>query len=119
MNVILIGDVTYGKNVGSISIYDDEDPQNTWGMQPIVLKVYNSLDESEYSEGFTPNFQNKDNEAIIHPLGDLNEVLLNKALEQITGASVGGRKAQPSETREALAFSLDAKRRSFILNVVK
>lgn len=119
MNVILIGDVTYGKNVGSISIYDDEDPQNSWGMQPIVLKVYNSLDQSEYSEGFIPNFQNKDNEVMIHPLGDLNEVLLNKALEQITGAPVGGRKAQSSSVREAIGFSIDSKRRSFVLNVEK
>jgi carboxyl-terminal processing protease len=119
MDVVLIGDVTYGKNVGSISIYDDEDPKNTWGMQPIVLKVYNSLDESDYSTGFTPDIEEKDNQVIIYPLGDLNEVMLNKALEQITGAPVGGRKAQFEKAGDILAHSLDGKKRSFVLNVEK
>jgi carboxyl-terminal processing protease len=119
MNVVLIGDVTYGKNVGSISLYDDEDPENTWGMQPIVLKVYNSLDQSDYSAGFTPNIEEKDNQVIIYPLGDINEIMFNKALEQITGAPVGGRKAQFEEAGAVLAHSLDGKRRSFILNVTR
>ncbi|MFM8739190.1 MAG: S41 family peptidase, partial [Cytophagales bacterium] len=46
MDVYLIGSTTYGKNVGSISIYEQNDPKNTWGMQPIVLKSFNSLDQS-------------------------------------------------------------------------
>jgi hypothetical protein len=117
MDVFLIGDVTYGKNVGSISIYDEDDPENTWGMQPIIVKVYNSLDQSDYSEGFTPNIENKDNNLLIYPLGDTREELLSKALEQITGAPIGGRKHQAVESREMIGHSLDQKRRSFILNV--
>ena len=117
MDVFLIGDVTYGKNVGSISIYDEDDPKNTWGMQPIIVKVYNSLDQSDYSEGFVPNIENKDNNLLIYPLGDTREELLNKALEQITGAPIGGRKRQAVELREMIGHSLDQKRRSFILNV--
>src|SRR5690606_33769583 len=42
MDVVLIGTTTYGKNVGSISIFEENDPKNTWGMQPIVMKAYNS-----------------------------------------------------------------------------
>ncbi len=117
MDVFLIGDVTYGKNVGSISIYDEEDPKNTWGMQPIVLKVYNSLDQSEYSLGFPPNIENKDNGLFIHPLGDIHEELLSKAIEQITGVPISGRKAQKVESREIIGHSLDSKKRSFVLNV--
>ncbi len=116
MDVFLIGDVTYGKNVGSISIFDEEDPKNTWGMQPIVVKVSNALDQSDYSQGFTPNIENKDNNLFIYPLGDTREELLSKAIEQITGVPTTGRKAQV-ETKEMIGHSLDSKRRSFNLTV--
>jgi len=55
MEVILIGRQTYGKNVGSISIYKNNDSDNKWGMQPIVARSFNSLDESDYWVGFDPD----------------------------------------------------------------
>jgi C-terminal processing protease CtpA/Prc len=116
IEVFLIGDVTYGKNVGSISLYDEDDPKNTWGMQPIVVKVYNSLNQSDYSQGFIPDIENKDNNILIYPLGDLREELLSKAIEKITGQPSPGRKGQ-IETREAIGHSLDSKRRSFTLTI--
>ncbi len=119
MDVFLIGDVTYGKNVGSISIYDEEDPENTWGMQPIIVKVYNSLNQSDYSQGFSPNIENKDNNLFIYPLGDTREALISKAIEQITGVSIGGRQRQTIDSREIIGHSLDKNKRSFILSVDK
>ena len=115
MEVFLIGDVTYGKNVGSISIFDDEDPDNTWGMQPIVVKVFNSLDESNYSNGFTPDVEDKDNRLFIEPLGDPDEALLALAIGQITGTAQTGRVMPGKESREIIGHSLDEKRRSFNL----
>lgn len=115
MDVFLIGDVTYGKNVGSISIYDDKDPRNTWGMQPIVVKVYNSLNQSDYSNGFSPDLEDKDNNLYIYPLGDTGEELLSKAIEKITGVPSSGRKAL--EKKEVIGHSLDSKRRSFTLSI--
>jgi C-terminal processing protease CtpA/Prc len=117
MDVFLIGDVTYGKNVGSISLYDEEDPRNTWGMQPIVVKVYNSLNQSDYSSGFVPDIANKDNNLFIYPLGDTREELLSEALEQITGSPVSGRKGFVGKKSEVVGHSLDEKRRSFTLTV--
>ena len=117
MDVFLIGDVTYGKNVGSISLYDKDDPRNTWGMQPIVVKVYNSLNQSDYSQGFAPNIENKDNNLFIYPLGDTREELLSKAIEQITGVPTPGRVPQIGRKQEIIGHSLDAKRRSFTLTV--
>ena len=116
MDVFLIGDVTYGKNVGSISIYDENDSQNTWGMQPIIVKVYNSLNQSDYSNGFSPDIHDEDNDPYIYPLGDPREELLGKAIEQITGAPFPGRKTQ-GEKKEIIGHSLDSKRRSFMLNM--
>jgi carboxyl-terminal processing protease len=117
MDVFLIGDVTYGKNVGSVSLYDEEDPKNTWGMQPIIVKVYNSLNQSDYSQGFSPDIKDEDNKLFIYPLGDTREELLSKAIEQITGIPAPGRKAQLEEEHEVIGHSLDNKRRSFTLTV--
>jgi hypothetical protein len=89
MEVFIIGNKTYGKNVGSISIYEKSDPKNTWGMQPIVVKSFNSLDQSDYSTGFTPNILDLDNGAQ-YPLGDVNEKLLSLAINNIIN---GGRVA--------------------------
>jgi C-terminal processing protease CtpA/Prc len=117
MDVFLIGNVTYGKNVGSISIYDKDDPKNTWGMQPIVMKAYNSRDESGYGDGFVPNIENKDNSLFIYPLGDTREALLAEAIAQITGVPILARKADAISTRKDIGYSLDHKKMSFVLNV--
>ncbi len=113
MDVFIIGNTTYGKNVGSISIFEENDPKNTWGMQPIVVKVFNSLDQSNYADGFTPNVLDKDNSLYIKPLGELDEALLKHAIDEITGVS-GGRIAA-ANTRQMIGLSLDLKRRSFNL----
>jgi carboxyl-terminal processing protease len=115
MDVFIIGDTTYGKNVGSISLFDEEDTKNTWGMQPIVVKIYNSLDQSDYADGFTPNVTQKDNSLFVYPLGDEREVLLGHAIGQITGTSTSGRVKQTNH--QAIGHSLDSKRRSFNLIV--
>ncbi|MEO5600357.1 MAG: S41 family peptidase [Cyclobacteriaceae bacterium] len=117
MDVFLIGDRTYGKNVGSISLFEEKDSKNAWGIQPIVVKVFNSLNQSEYSTGFEPNVLHKDNDLILYPLGDTRETLLSQALSQIAGISTRERLDESKETRKPLAHSLDFKRRGFNLNV--
>jgi carboxyl-terminal processing protease len=112
----LIGDVTVGKNVGSISIYEEDDENNTWGMQPIVAKSYNSLNQSDYGDGFQPNVADLDNTLILYPLGDENEALLSLAIDHITGG--GARKSNQlknTATAEELATSADIKRGSYNL----
>jgi hypothetical protein len=116
MEVFVIGDTTYGKNVGSISLYEENDSKNTWGMQPIVLKVYNSLNQSDYASGFVPNIYNADNSTLLYPLGDTRETLLSLAMEQITGLASSGRKGE-KETKEFIGSSLDRKVRGFTLTV--
>lgn len=91
MEVILIGDNTYGKNVGSITIDDDQDPKRwNWGMQPIVLKTVNSNNESNYGtkEGFVPDIRVSDNKLPFKPFGDPEETLFKEALKQIVGEGV-------------------------------
>jgi carboxyl-terminal processing protease len=119
MDVFLIGDVTYGKNVGSISLYEENDPENKWGLQPIVVKVSNSLNQSDYASGFTPNVLNEDNSLYLYPLGDTRENLLSQAIAQITGNAALGRTAPIGEPKEIIRTSLDDKRRSFNLVIDK
>jgi C-terminal processing protease CtpA/Prc len=119
MDVFLIGDTTYGKNVGSISLFEENDPKNTWGLQPIVVKVFNSLDQSDYSTGFEPQVLDKDNSLFLYPLGDTRESLLGQALNQITGVSTREKPDARTQMRKPLAHSLDFKRRSFNLTVEK
>lgn len=113
MDVFLIGDTTYGKNVGSISLFEEKDPKNTWGMQPIVVKVYNSLDQSDYGAGFVPDVIHVDNSLYLFPLGDPREALLAEAIGQITGSSSLSREKRSD--RISLGHSLDAKPRSYNL----
>jgi carboxyl-terminal processing protease len=115
MDVFLIGDVTYGKNVGSISIYEENDPKNTWGLQPIIVKVANSAGFSEYGDGFTPDIENKDNGMFIYPLGDIRENLLAEAIAHINGLTNPGRVRASSVDRTIVGHSLDEKRRGFNL----
>ena len=113
MEVFLIGDTTYGKNVGSISLFEEKDSKNQCGLQPIVVKVFNSEDQSDYSTGFTPDVLHKDNSLYLYPLGDSREALLSQAIGQITGTSTTARADR--ETRTPVGHSLDLKRRSFNL----
>jgi carboxyl-terminal processing protease len=103
MNVVLIGDNTYGKNVGSITLSDDQ-KRWKWGMQPIVLKTVNSLGQSDYgtANGFTPTFKVTDNAIPFKPFGDENETLLKVAIQQITGviASTTNANAKVSATKK-------------------
>jgi carboxyl-terminal processing protease len=117
MDVFIIGDTTYGKNVGSVSLYEKNSPENTWGLQPIVMKAYNSQAQSDYTHGFAPNVFNPDNNLYIYPLGDTRETLLSMAIAQITGSATTGRMREPEERRQHIGHSLDFKRRSFNLVV--
>ena len=85
MEVITIGTTTYGKNVGSITI-DDKTKRIKWGMQPIVSKTFNALNQSDYSTGFVPKVEVKEFTNVAwKPLGDISDALLNEAVFQITG----------------------------------
>jgi C-terminal processing protease CtpA/Prc len=87
MEVVLLGYVTYGKNVGSTTIYE-EDPQkqknNTWGIQPIIAKIANANNFSDYGNGFTPDVEVNEYSVLpLSPLGDTNEIMLHAALVHI------------------------------------
>jgi len=98
INVIQIGDVTTGKNVGSITLYDSPNfkkvninPNHRYAMQPLVLKIVNKVGFGDYVNGLEPDKSNLIEEKInnLGTLGDSNEPLLNTAINLIMG---GGRR---------------------------
>lgn len=92
INVIQIGGTTVGKNVGSISVYDyidnngTKNPNHTYAMQPIVLKIANSAGFADYTEGLIPDVAQVESSTNLGVLGDPTEPFLATALNQISGS---------------------------------
>ncbi|RZJ71802.1 S41 family peptidase [Flavobacterium sp.] len=91
VNVIQIGDVTTGKNVGSITLYDSPsfekrgaDKTHFYAMQPIVLKVVDKNGFGDYFEGLQPNTSYVENLGNLGVLGNPDEPLLSAAISIIT-----------------------------------
>lgn len=65
MDVIVIGDQTVGKNVGSVTYPSESDPYpygtTTWSMHPIVCQISNTNGFTDYSSGFVPGTYNSSN----------------------------------------------------------
>jgi carboxyl-terminal processing protease len=87
MNIILIGHKTVGKNEGSWLIDDKENPENHYGLMPIVFRYYNSLGQSEFRDGFIPDYEVRDIQLPLRELGSEDEPLLGKALDIISGST--------------------------------
>ena len=85
-DIILIGDTTSGKYTGSITIHDSEKSFD-WAIQPIVLKTANVNFETDFKEGFIPDYLVKDD--LFSPLGNIEESMLGHAVSLITGIPVG------------------------------
>ena len=93
INVVQIGDVTIGKNVGSITLYDspdfskrDRNSKHRYAMQPLVLKIVNKAGFGDYTNGLEPNFTLKENYGNLGVLGNSDEPLLNLAINTIIGS---------------------------------
>lgn len=96
MKVTLIGDKTVGKNVGSITL-SDKSGKVKWGLQPIVTRSFNSLKQSEYYKGFTPDKEVREG-LRLYPYGNTKDPLLASALETITGTPHVRQKADQLRT---------------------
>lgn len=94
IDVVQIGDLTTGKNVGSITVYDsptfgkeNRNPKHRYAMQPIVLKIVNAADFGDYFDGLPPTYALRENVANLGVLGTTSEPLLSTAIGKITGTA--------------------------------
>ncbi|WP_413614393.1 S41 family peptidase [Flavobacterium sp. N1718] len=100
ITVVQIGDVTVGKNVGSVTLYDSPDfgrdgrsTKHKYAMQPIVIKMINADDFGDYQDGITPTIAQLEDFDNLGTLGETTEPYLNTALTLIAG---GGRRPVPT-----------------------
>ena len=88
MDVVQIGETSYGKCYASITVEDWEKPKrHNWAMQPLVIKYSNAEGFTDFVNGIVPDHQVNDNLLYAKPFGSLEDPLLAKALEGITGVS--------------------------------
>ncbi len=88
MEVIQVGESTYGKFHGSITIPDTEKPaRHNWAMQPLVFKYTNAEGYTDFYRGLIPDILVEDNILLAKPFGDITDPILAAALEDITGVS--------------------------------
>ena len=101
VDVVHIGSTTVGKNQGSATFVDDPEngnfydparedkinPDNQWALQPIIVTVENAVGFSDYSNGLIPDIPLEEDIANLGILGDPNEPMFARAIEEITGVS--------------------------------
>lgn len=94
ITVVQIGDITTGKNVGSVTLYDsptfgkeNRNPDHRYAMQPLVLKIVNSVGFGDYQSGLVPTFELKETISTLDVLGSSTEPLLKLAIGKITGTA--------------------------------
>ncbi len=110
IEVIIIGDITAGKDEGSITVYDapeaDFSPRNDQekslinpthmrAMQPIIFKIFNR-DKADYPDGLVPHHMIREFEYLenLPELGDPEEPLLAVALNHIKGDAFPAKQAK-------------------------
>ncbi len=82
MEVILVGEPTFGKYTGAWVIPDDN---MKWAIMPIVSKFSNSVGFTDFFDGLMPDHQVDDDLFSAVPFGDLSDPMIAKAVEQLTG----------------------------------
>lgn len=129
MDVVLLGDTTYGKYTGSITVKPEDifdDPAHyadidNWGIQPIVLRYANANGVTDFKNGFAPDFYVYDDLWSGIALGDPTEPIFAKAIEQITGvvkAESFKRQSIPEHTIVGHGFSrFDKQKQNLIINM--
>lgn len=99
MDVVQIGEKTRGKNEFSVTMVDDREnnylyspkrvgkikSNSHWAIQPLLGRNENADGFSDYTAGLEPDIQLKEDLSNLIAFGDLNEPLLAKAIQEITG----------------------------------
>ena len=95
IDVIHIGETTYGKYQGSMTLYDSENfsieninPTHNYALQPLVFKILNAVGNTDYYDGLQPDYFLQEFPANMGEIGDENEPLLNFALDLINSKEI-------------------------------
>ncbi|WP_419211818.1 S41 family peptidase [Maribacter sp. X9] len=122
IDVVTIGDKTRGKNEFSITLVDDAsngffydpnteeniNPDNQWGIQPLLGRNENADGFSDYTTGLLPTLPLEEDISNLGVLGNPSEPLLALALNHISGETAKYSR-QPSMTAELFSSSFEFK----------
>ncbi|WP_340198958.1 S41 family peptidase [Ascidiimonas sp. W6] len=103
INVVHVGATTRGKNEFSLTLLDKPNadfpffseepvglnPNHTYAIQPLVGRNENSIGNSDYTSGLVPDINLDEDLANLGTLGDENEPLLARALQEIGAVGRG------------------------------
>lgn len=97
MDVVQVGDSTYGKFYGAYVLPDDDEK---WAILPIVMKYANAEGYTDFTDGLIPRQSNLVNDDLIvdnpfynnkliysYPLGDPADPMTKRAIELIAGVA--------------------------------
>lgn len=94
INVVQVGAATRGKFQASTTLYDspdfsrsDANPGHTYAIQPLIFKTVNANGVTDYVNGLQPDIMIAEDFENLGIIGDLNEPLLQAALNDINGLS--------------------------------
>lgn len=97
IQVIQVGDRTYGKDMASTTISTPEEihgAERTWHLIPMVYKIYNTLNQGNYSGGIMPQkLINEFDFLPLVPIGDIQDPLIQEVLHIINGQTPQAKKA--------------------------
>ena len=94
INVIVVGDTTFGKPFVSVTLYDEDNNGNintehTYAIQPIVAEIRKTDGSSgHYYEGLTPDYTIQERLLNLGQLGSESEPLLQQTLGIIDGSTL-------------------------------
>ncbi len=112
MDVVLVGEKTEGKNVGSKEYRDDK---YDWVLHPITSKLYNANHESDYENGFSPDYQIDELRQFgtLVALGNPEEMVLKAAINALLNEDHQALRSSdhtPMVGLEVMGSSLDRKK---------
>ncbi|WP_209399867.1 S41 family peptidase [Pseudozobellia sp. WGM2] len=101
IDVVQIGETSRGKNEFSTTMVDDREnnylyspdrvnkikSNNKWAIQPLLGRNENADGFSDYTSGLVPDIPLDEDLSNLGVLGDVNEPLLARALNEITGST--------------------------------
>jgi carboxyl-terminal processing protease len=98
MEVVKIGEQTYGKYTGAWVLTDTNDPpKHNWAIVPIVSKYANAVGFTDFKNGLAPDYLIDDDLLMAKAFGDVTDPMLTQAVELITGQSLNLKKSIKSK----------------------
>ncbi len=87
VDIIQVGDKTFGKDMASTTIVTPEDirgSERAWHLIPMIYKIYNKVGQGDYSDGIAPS-KVTDEFAFLPlvPIGDSRDPLIQEVLQTI------------------------------------